>query len=219
PSRNYTLNSLAEQVIRLLNSNRHTAEIKLDKREVVKQVRSIASELTRKRWYEVRSQTDVKHLGQLYLAEFTGVSVEKDTSTGKNFCWLPAHEEDLPDGTGIQSVIPEHKNKEKNDPVIPIPPNASVIISTLRAGALEQRWGYEPKRDRLVFTKRKGKTMLEEGIKTVTVNMVVALADTIDDPDQPIPFPSDLLPELLRRTLSIFGLEKKFEEDLVNDNQ
>ena len=215
---NYTLNGLAEQVIRLFNAERPTAEVKLEKREVIKQVRSIASELTRKRWYEMRSTGEVKHLGQLYMGEFNGVEVEKDDVTKENFCWLPAQEEDLPDGTGIQSVVPNTNSAEKNTQMIPIPPNAEIILSELPVGALEQRWGFKPKRDKLVFTRLRGKTMLEEKITTVNIVQVVALADTIDDPSSPIPIPHDLIPELLKQTLAIFGLAKEFKEDVTADN-
>jgi hypothetical protein len=215
---NYTLNGLAEQVIRLFEASRPTVETKLEKREVVKQVRSIASELTRKRWYEMRSTGEVKHLGQLYMGRFDGVVVEKDETTKENYCYLPAQEEDLPDGTGIQSVVPNTNNAEKNTQMIPIPPNAEIVLSALPAGALEQRWGFMPKRDKLVFTKLNGKTLLEEQIKTVNIVQIVSLADTVDDPSAPIPIPHDLIPELLKRTLAIFEVNKKFEEDVINDN-
>lgn len=215
---NYTLNGLAEQVIRLFNAMRPTAEVKLEKREVVRQVRSIASELTRNRWYEMRSTGEVKHLGQLYMGQFDGVEVLKDDITKDNYCWLPAQEEDLPDGTGIQSIVPNTNNAEKNTQMIPIPPNAEIILSQLPAGALEQRWGFMPKRDKVVFSKLRGKTLLEERIETVNIVQVVALADTIDDPSASIPIPQDLIPELLKQTLAIFGVGEKIPEDVVNDN-
>lgn len=214
---NYSLNSLAEQVIRILNAERPTQEVKLEKREVVKQVRSIASDLTRKRWYEMRSTGETTHLGELYLGEFNGVEVERDELTKENFCWLPAQQEDLPDGTGVQSVKPNTNTAEKNTEIIPIPPNAEIIISQLPVGALEQRWGYKLKRDKLVFTRQRGRTLLEENIKSVNIVQVVTLADTIDDPSAPIPIPQDIIPELLRRTLAIFGVSKEMEEDVIND--
>ena len=215
---NYTLNGLAEQVIRLFNNMRPTSEEKLEKREVVKQVRVIASELTRARWYEMRSTAEVHHLGQLYQGVFDAIPVLKDDNTGENYIFLPVTEEDMPNGDGIQSIVPNTKDAAKNKQMIPIPPNAEIILSQLPAGALEQRWGYMPKRDKVTFTELNEQTLLQERITSVNLVMIVALADTIDDPSANIAIPQDLIPELLKRTLQVFGIKEQFKEDLVNDN-
>lgn len=217
----YTLNGLSEQVIRLFNNYRPTAEVKLEKREVANQVRSIASALTRNRWYEMRSTNEVRHLGQLYMGDFKNIPVEKDDITKENYIWLPVQEEDMPNGDGIQSIVPNTNNKEKNRAMIPIPPNVEIIIDQLPVGALEQRWSFMPKRNKVVFSKSKGKTLLEERITSVNIVMIVALADTVEDPSAPIAIPMDLIPELLKQTLAIFGVEREIspkEADLVNDN-
>ena len=110
---NYTLNRLAEQVIRLFNGMRPSAEEKLEKREVVKQIRVIASELTRARWYEMRTTNEVNHLGQLYQGVFDAVPVLKDDLTGENYIFLPVTEEDMPNGDGIQSTVPPDGHQEE----------------------------------------------------------------------------------------------------------
>lgn len=221
PKANYTLNGLAEEVIRLFTSYRPTEELKLEKREVIANIRTIASELTRKRWYEVRQTGESKGWSQLYMGRFDGIAVEVDELTKENFIWLPVFEEDTPQGDGIQSIVPNTKNKDKNIQMIPIPPNAEVVLSQLPVGALEQRWGFMPKRNKVTFTRLRGRTLLEERITTVNVVMIVALADTVDDLSAPIAIPQDLVPELLRQTLAIFGVEKQLNKegaDLVNDN-
>ena len=219
PNYNYTLNSLAEQVQRLFEVSRPTAENKLEKREIIKAVRIVASELTRKRWYEMKQTEQTKHLGQLFVGEFTGVIVRLDDKTSDNYIYLPAQEEDLPSGDGIQSIVPEHINKSKNTQIIPIPPNAEVVLGTLPASSLEQRWGFMPKRDRVTFTKLNGRTLLQEGIKTVKVVQIVALADSVDDVNAPVAIPADMVPEVIRQTLAMFGVEKQMQEDVISDNQ
>ncbi len=203
----------------MFTSFRPTSEVKLERREIYPVIRSVASELTRKRWYEVRQTGETKAWSQLYLGVFNDIPVELDANTGDNFSFLPVPEEDTPNSDGIQSIIPVVKNAEKRIPLIPIPINAQVVISQLPVGVMEGRFSYTAARNKVIYTKNRGRTLLQEKINFVDITMITPLADETEDVNSPIAISNDLLPELLRLTLATFGIEKEIgEEELVNDN-
>lgn len=215
----YTLDALAEQVIRLMKGGRPTSDIHIDRREISRQMRAIASELIRGRWFEMKNTGEINELGHIYLATFNGVEVKEDEDTDEFYIDLPAIPENLPDGTGIQNIQPETKTPEKNVPMIPIPMNANIILSQLPVGALENHFGFMWRRTRAYFTEQNGRTVGQEKIEKVMVQMITVGPEDVDD-YSPFPIPSDLIPMLLTRTLTIFGIEVAPDNiDLINDNK
>lgn len=215
----YTLNALAEQVIRIIQNHRPTQENKVDKREVARYMRGIAAELIRGRWFEMKNAGEVNQLGHIYMAEFDDVDVQEDD---KGVCYidLPAIPESLPDETGIQNIQPATGKPEKDIPMVPIPMNARIVINNLPVSGLQNRWGFEWRRNIVRFTEQEGeRTLLKEGIKKVRVDMITVGPEDVED-DAPFPIPSDQFPGLVTKTLAIFGIsvdEKAL--DLLNDNQ
>lgn len=215
----YSLAALSEQVIRILTAARPTSDVHIERREVSRQMRSIAAGLIRGRWFEMKNVGEVKSLGHIYLATFKGVVVKQDDDTEEYYIDLPAIPEDLPDDTGLQNIQPETDTPEKNKPMIPIPMNANIILSQLPVGALEKQFGFMWRRDKVYFTEQVDRTLKDEGIDKVTVQMITVGPEDVDD-KSPFPLPSDLFNTLLIGTLSIFGLEITPENlDLINDNK
>ena len=149
--------------------------------------------------------------------KFEGIAVEK-TSNGTNYSLLPAEPDDLPDDSGIQAVWPEGDNiKEDADVIIPIPHNARTVLHRLPAYALEQRFGYYPEADRVIYKKRRGKTLLEEGIETVSMEIVTTNPKDVAD-DDILPISPHLRNDLLLMTAQMFGLSLQQGNDLINNN-
>jgi len=214
----YTLKSLSEQVIRIFNESRPTVEEKLDRREVSKVLRTLAAEKIGLRWYKVRQTGEVKYLGGLFMATFKGVEVSEDVETGENYIDLQAMPEDLPDDTGLQGIRPETGKTDKDEWMIPIPPNADMIINQLPAGALQHRFGFRQMQFKVFFTEVRSRTLLDEKINTVEIRMITVGPEDVAD-DAPFPFPNDMIVQLLKEVLAIFGVEQQQVADLVNDNQ
>jgi len=215
----YTLDALSEQVIRIFTAARPTADVHLDRREVSNAMRTMAAGLIRGRWFEMKNTGEVNHLGHIYMATFNGIEVKEDQETEEYYIDLPAIPEDLPDNTGIQNIQPETGKAIKDIPMIPLPLNADIIIGQLPVGALEQRFGFDWRRDKVYFTEQNERTVEEEGIDTVQVRMITVGPEDVDN-FSPFPIPADLIPMLLSQTLAIFGLEVAPERiDLVNDNR
>ncbi len=214
----YTLDALSEQVIRIFTAARPTVEVKLERREVSKAMRSIAAGLIRGRWFEMKNTKEVQHLGHIYMATFNGVEVKEDDDTGEFYIDLPAIPEDLPDDTGIQNIQPETGKANKDIPMIPIPLNADIILNQLPVSALEQRFGFDWRRTKVYFTEQNERTVEDEGIDTVQVRMITVGPEDVDD-FSPFPIPSDLIKMLLTETLITFGVEVDPDRvDLINDN-
>ena len=102
--------------------------------------------------------------------------------------------------------------------MIPIPPNAHTIFDSLPAGALQQRWAFRPERWRVVFTRKNNKTLLQERIKKVHIQLITVGPEDVAETD-PLPITTDLIPALLTATLEFFGVQEEAEADLTNDNQ
>jgi hypothetical protein len=215
----YTLNSLSEQVLRIIQNHRPTQENKLDKREIARYMRGVAAELLRGRWFEMKNAGETNALGHIYMAEFDDVEVKVDTK-GVNYIDLPAIPESLPDETGIQNIQPATGKPEKDIPMVPIPMNARIVIQNLPVEGLQNRFGFEWRRNIVRFTEQQGeRTLLKENIKKVRVDMITVGPEDVEN-DAPFPLPSDQFPTLLTKTLAIFGIsvdEKAL--DLLNDNQ
>jgi hypothetical protein len=215
----YSLDALSEQVIRIFTASRPTADVHLERREVSKAMRGVAAGLIRNRWFEMKNTKEVQHLGHIYMATFDGVEVKENDDTGEFYIDLPAIPEDLPDDTGIQNIQPETGKAIKDIPMIPLPLNADIILRQLPAGALEQRFGFDWRRDKVYFTEQNERTVEEEGIDTVQVRMITVGPEDVAD-EAPFPIPADLITMLLSQTLVIFGVSVDPERiDLVNDNR
>jgi len=223
----YTPNQLAEQVERMLQAFRPTSDHHIDKREIKMRLKDRAAELMNaRRWEQMydgerRYGQRPKAGGEVYhgwLMTFENIDVEEDGD--KCYSELPAEPLELPENDAIQHVFPETgtlRSDIDQEPIIPIPTNATTILRTLPAGALEQRFGYEAIGDRIYYTTRRGKTILDEGIDTVKMVMVTVNPQEARD-DDPLPISPHLRNDLLIQTLALFGIDAEKALDLIKDN-
>jgi len=213
----YTLESFSEECLRIIDETRPTQDTKLEKREIAKAARTIAAVLIRGRWYEARNTGENKNLGGLFLAVFNQIEIKEDPDTEEEYIDLPAIPEDFPDESGLQNIQPDTGNASKDEPMIPIPQNADIVLNQLPTGALEHRFGFTQRHLRAYFTTKNGRTLDEENIDEVQVRMITVGPEDVAD-DKPFPLPGDLWPELFKQTLALFGISQQEEPDLVNDN-
>ena len=214
---NDTARQLAEQVLGLLNAHRLTRDIHVDEREVISRIRDAGSTLIRNRWYTMKNDGEITYMPFTYIATMEGVEVKEDND-GNNYSDLPVQVDDLPDESGIQSIEPEGKDVEvEREPMIPIPTMARQILKRLPAGVLEHRFGYEPRGNKVYYTERLGKTLLDENIDTVTMHVVTTGPEAVAD-DAPFPVSPHSRNELILNVLQMFGLSQQQAEDVVNDN-
>jgi len=212
-----TVRQMAEQVRSLLQAGRPTRDLHFDEREIMGRVRDTASSLMNARWYQGRNDGESKAVYSGWVMKFEGVTIQED-SNGNNYAELPAEPDDLPDDTAIQGIWPEGDNiKEDLEVFIPIPHNARAVLYRLPAYALEQRFGYYPEAEKVVFTKRRGQTLIDEKINTVSMEIVTTNPKEVSD-DDVLPISPHLRNQLLLSVLQTFGVSAAMGTDLVNDN-
>lgn len=216
-----TVSILSERIHRLLKKGNVSRDTEWDDRDFEYLVRDAAAKLIKGDWYETRNEGG-KNIDSRYVATFT-VPVVKNAN-GDNYCAIPVSNWlRLPDEAGIQSCRPDMatlstKKTKENEfrAFIPIPNRFLDVYANLPAGALEGQHGYMIRKDKIVFTKRYEKTVLDNGIKNVEMDIV-----TVDPAavglDEPLPLPAEMVSLLLIEVLQVFGISGQNAKDLINN--
>lgn len=207
---------LANQLHRIISKGDVVVDTPYDIRDLILLVKQVANEMIIGEWsssYQLGQRTVDEH----FVATYKNQTVKVDAN-GDNYIDIPVNYVNLPNHTGIQRIIPENTSSKFYKALIPIPPYAMDIYASLPAGALEQQFGFMPGREIIKFTKRNGRTMLDELLDTVEVSLVVIAPEDLGDNDY-IPIPSNLEYTLLKECLRILGVsEEKVKDELLDDN-
>ena len=174
-----TIRNVSERILRIINGGDVTDESKFDELDVHYLVRDTAAKLIKGDWYAERNEGG-KQVDPRYIVPFRGVEVQKDTDTNENYVVMPVNTYiRLPNGEGIHSVRPDmsgtntrRTKKSEMRAFIPIPARFEDIFWQLPAGSLEQQFGWMVRKDRIYFTKREDKTLLNSDISKVVVDLV-----------------------------------------------
>lgn len=212
----YTVLQIADQVLRIIERGNLKLNKPYDRREIARLARDVTSELLRGSYIE-KKQVGTNEIYSQYVALFEDIDVKKDAN-GICYSELPCDPDDLIDNTGIMNVFPVAASKTVHKrPLIPIPLNAMVLLAGLPAGALERRFAFHPKRDKIEYTtireEDKERTMLDEKIEKVNIQMVTTAPEDVAD-NEPFPVSPHLRTTLIIKLLGIFGVPEKEIEKL-----
>ena len=209
-----TLRKLANQVQRILEGNALTRDSKRDERVLMTHVRQATHVVIKGEWFNARKEGE-KIVSSQYIAKYEGIEVKVDPVSKENYIDTPAEYVSLPKDMGIQRVDPQTNIANLNKAMVPIPTNGMDIFGPLAAGKLESRFGFIPRREKIYFTRTKGKTLKDYSINKVDVDLVVISPIDVD-PDDPYPIPPELEQVIIQETIKLLGIQTM--PDLINDN-
>lgn len=213
-----TLRELAWQVRRIIQKGEVSSDYQIGEREVMKIIREVAYKLMKTNWFEMRNLQD-KTPDAHFVADFYNQDVKTDNSLFMDYTDLPASYMSLPDNSGVYAVRPMPSQDDQNPKaMIPIQPFDMDIFNNLPAGALEQQWCYEIRRDKIYYHKKSGKRPSEKGITKVIISLASIDPQSVGANDR-FPVPPEMHFDLISQTLQVFGMaEQQIKDMVVDDN-
>lgn len=208
-----TLRSLSAQAMRLLSNGPVPRDSKLSDLYIQTEIRQIAHKLMRIENFNSMNAGD-RDVAPNCIATYTVDVVEH--ADGRNYSLLPAQPMRLRDG--IQQVKPVSSNADVNHAMIPIMPNEAEIFKPLLINdeILKDQWTFEPDRDRVWFSERNDRTLLEEGIDEVEMKICVIDPAQIGEDDM-FPVPPEMEIDILKEVLVLHGYKPGDAVDLINN--
>ncbi len=196
----YNLSSQA-----LLLITRIDKDLQIDRREVIDVLRQGAIKLMKGDYYKFLEQ-DQRYIDPHYVAKFKDIDVQVDTTRfDRCYAELPAQYTALKNNEGVQRVWPVVEDEIDYVEMIPIPDGAKEVYRNLTVNnALVGVWTYSLQRDRIYFGKNDTKTLIDEDITKVDMDIVVISPVDVAD-DDPFPLPPEYHFDLLVETVSVFS--------------
>lgn len=213
-----TLNKLKSQVKRLLSAGTPPKDSTLNDAYIIEELRQVSYGLLKLEWYKTKNEGDNSVL-PLCIATYENVTVLNDTVRKRNYCVKPAYSMNLPGGIGIQQVKPYTGIPGKDQAMIPVQPHEWELFRSVLAGAeiMKELFTFEEDRDKIWFTKKGEKTLLDLGITKVEVKQVVHDPTQLDS-DDPYPVPPEMEMEIIRGVLALHGYTAKEIADKINND-
>jgi len=211
-----TLNKMRAQVKRLLSAGTTPKDSKLSDAYIIEELRQVSYGLLKLEWYNSKNSDDNSVL-PLCIATYENVAVVNDTVRKRNYCVKPAYSMNLPGGIGIQQVKPMTGIPGKDVAMIPVQPHEWELFRSLLVGAeiLKDQFTFEEDRNKIWFTKKGEKTLLECGITVLEVKQLVHDPEQIGaDDDYPVP-PEMELP-IIQGVLALHGM-MNVTHDMINN--
>ena len=217
-----SIKGIAERVQRILNGGNTPRDSKFHDLDVEYLVRDTAAKLIKGEWFNERNEGG-KDIDSRYVVPFDGLPVLKDTF-GDNYIDMPVDSYvRLPYGAGIRSIRPDNtgtntrrtKNLETRA-FIPISNRFEDIYFQLPAGSIEGQYGWMVRKDKVYFTKRYGKTLLEYDISKVRLDVVSADPKAIDT-EENLPLSSEMVQQLITEVVTLFTQGAPKVVDVIND--
>lgn len=213
-----TKRKLAAQIIRLLSAGTKSKDSTLSERYIFEEIQQVTHRLLRLSWFENRNlgNFDANHL---MIATYDTVAVLNDDTRNRNYCALPAYPENIPGGYGAQSVRPLTGNVSVDVDMIPIQPHELSMFRSLSVGMeiLKDQFCWELDRDKIWFTERNNKTLLESDIDNLEVKMLVIDPSQVEADDN-YPVPPGMEFDIIKEVLALHGYTSKEVADMVNNN-
>ena len=218
-----SIKGLSERIQRLLSGGNTPRDAKFHQLDVEYLVRDTAAKLIKGEWFAERNEGG-KDIDSRYVVSFTKIPVLKDTETGENYIKMPIESYiRLPYGAGIRSIRPDSsgtKTKRTKSieirAFIPIPNRFEDIYFQLPAGSLEGVYGWMVRKDKIIFTKRYGKTLLDYDISTVTMDVVSADPKAVDVEDN-LPLSQEMIQQLIVEVSGILRNTTPQVVDTIDD--
>lgn len=218
-----SIRGLSERIQRILNGGNTPRDSKFHDLDVQYLVRDTAAKLIKGEWFNERNEGG-KDIDARYVVPFRGLEVLKDDETGDNYILMPVDSYiRLPYGAGIRSIRPDStgtKTKRtktiETRAFIPIPNRFEDIYFQLPAGSLEGIYGWMVRKDKVYFTKRYGKTLLEYDIAKVTMDVVSADPKAIDIEDS-LPLSAEMITQLIAEVATLLTQGSPQVVDQIND--
>lgn len=212
-----SLKKLQYQIDRLLSAGPKTKDSKLSAKYIQTEIIQVANGLIKLEHYQKMNRGE-RDVNALCIATYEGLVVKDDDKYGRNYIDLPAYPENLPDGLGIQQVKPETGNPTDDRAMVIIMPNEIEIFGELLFGMeiLKDQFCAQPDRNKIFFTPKNDETLIDAGIATVELQMVIIDPAQLDEED---PFPISPAQEMdvIKGVLQLHGYTTKEVADLVND--
>ena len=219
-----TIKGISERILRILNGGNVQKDSQFHQLDIEYMVRDMAATLIKADWFNERNEGGV-NIDSRYVFTFSGIEVKVDEITKENYVDVPVDSYiKLPRGQGIHSVRPDPSgtNAERTKyselkAFIPIPIDFEDIFYALPAGSLEQQYGWMVRGNKIFFTKRAGKTLIEYDISKVIVRVVTTDPKAIAY-NEPLPLSSESVERLFKEVLNIFTSGKPQLVDVINDD-
>lgn len=218
-----SINSISERIQRILSGGDIPRDSKFHELDVQYMVRDTAAKLIKGEWFNERNEGG-KDIDARYVVTFRGLSVILDANTGENYIEMPVDSYiRLPYGAGVRSIRPDSAgtNTKRTKQMemrafIPIPNRFEDIYWQLPAGSLEGIYGWMVRKDKVYFTKRYDKTLLQYDISKVTMDIVSADPKAIDVDDN-LPLSSEMVQQLVSEVVTIMTQGSPQIVDQIND--
>lgn len=213
-----TLNKMRAQVKRLLSAGTTPKDSKLSDAYIIEELRQVSYGLLKLEWYNSKNADDNSVL-PLCIATYENVAVVNDTTRKRNYCVKPAYSMNLPGGIGIQQVKPMTGIPGIDVAMIPVQPHEWELFRSVLAGAevMKDQFTYEEDRNKIWFTKKGEKTLLQCNITAVEIKMLTHDPSQID-PDDNYPVPPEMEMEMIKGVLLLHGYTPQKAADLVNND-
>lgn len=219
-----SIRGIAERIQRIISGGNTPRDSQFHDLDVQYLVRDTAAKLIKGEWFAERTEGG-KDIDARYVVPFYGLTVLVDSDTGENYIEMPVDEYiRLPYGAGIRSIRPassgtktKRTKQVETRAFIPIPNRFEDIYWQLPAGSLEGIYGWMLRKDKVYFTKRYDKTLLEYDISKVTMDVVSADPKAIDIEDN-LPLSSEMVQLLIVEVTQILTQGAPEVVDQINDN-
>lgn len=205
-----TIRIESEKILRILNGGNVPRDSKFSEQDVQYMVRDTAAKLVKGEWFNERNEGG-KVIDSRYVVTFRAIDVAVDSATNENYIFVPVKSYiRLPNGAGLQSVRPDasgtntrRSKKAEYRAFIPIPHRFEDIYWQLPAASLENVFGWMVRKDRIYFTKRGGKTLIQDDISKVVVD-VVTVDPVAVGIDEHLPLSAEMSQQLVLEVIQIF---------------
>ena len=188
---------IAEQVERIIG--KFTQESPVTRQELILHVKQRIARKTMERFYSTKSE-EVAVVDGALVVPFKGVPVQYDNDENNYFIELPSSSTSLLYGMNIKDVAPSKNPKKAYIPVIN---GFNGLYEGMDSSRLQNRTGYYPENDRLVFVN------MDITNNPESVNLrIVAPLDGVDD-EARVNIPSDMQAEIVVEIASLYGGQKQ----------
>lgn len=219
-----SIRGIAERIQRIISGGNTPRDSQFHDLDIQYLVRDTAAKLIKGEWFAERNEGG-KDIDARYVVPFYGLPVLKDSDTGENYIEMPVDSYiRLPYGAGIRSIRPasagtktKRTKQVETRAFIPIPNRFEDIYWQLPAGSLEGIYGWMLRKDKVYFTKRYDKTLLEYDISQVTMDVVSADPKAIDVEDN-LPLSSEMVQQLISEVVNLLTQGSPEVVDQINDN-
>lgn len=211
-----TLRKLLYQCKRLLSAGTTPKDSKLNDAYIIAEIRQVTHGLLKMEWYAGKQEGRVG-ASPILIATYPDIPVLNDTIRKRNYSVLPAYPMNVEEG--VQQVKPQTGVPSRDVAMIPIAPHEYELFKSLLVGSeiMKDQWTFEVDRDKIWYTKKDDKTLLESKINFVEAKILVHDPSQISEDDN-FPIPPEMELEVIKGVLVLHGYQPAQVHDLINND-